>query len=222
MRISPTPGAGLPGWWPGTFVRAIHYTVAIAHNADTQGEERIVDSATASMIENLKTNTDRSLEEWLEVLASAPGGMTKHGEMLKYLKTEHGLTHGYANFVALRFRAGDSPPVGDGLVDSQYSGVKANLRPIYEALLGEATRLGDDVEVAPKKASVSLRRNKQFALLSPATKDRIDVGINLPGVEPTDRLKADKGMCTHKVGFKAIDEIDDELRGWLRDAYDRA
>lgn len=202
--------------------RGVRYTVSNAHNADTLGEERIMDSATANMIENLRTNTGRSLEEWLHVLASAPGGLTKHGEMLKYLKTEQGLTHGYANFVALRFRAGDTPPVGDDLVEGQYAGAKAGLRPLYEALLSEAKRLGDDVEVAPKKASVSLRRNKQFALLEPATKDRIDVGINLPGMESTDRLKADKGMCTHKVGVRAVDEIDDELRGWLREAYERA
>ena len=84
------------------------------------------------------------------------------------------------------------------------------------------TEFGNDVELAPKKAGVSLRRSKQFALIEPTTRTRIDIGINLNGISPTDRLKAAGGMCTHKVALTRLDQIDDELAGWLRTAYQQA
>jgi hypothetical protein len=81
---------------------------------------------------------------------------------------------------------------------------------------------GDDVEVAPKKASVSLRRRKQFALLTPASRSRIDVGLNLRGEPSTARLREAGGMCTHKVSVADIAEVDEELVSLLRRAYAQA
>jgi len=51
------------------------------------------------MIAGLKEKTGKSLDEWLRVLRSS--GLAKHKEMVTLLKTQHGLTHGYANMVAL-------------------------------------------------------------------------------------------------------------------------
>lgn len=110
----------------------------------------------------------------------------------------------------------------DDLVVAQYSGTKAALRPIYEELRAAASALGDDVEVSPKKASVSLRRSKQFALIEPASAKRVQLGLNLRGVEPSGRLEVTTGMCTHRVSITAVDEVDDDVRGWLRAAYDLA
>jgi hypothetical protein len=71
---------------------------------------------------------------------------------------------------------------------------------------------------------VSLRRNKQFAIVKPATRDRIDLGFNLKGFDSTDRLKggnAFSGMCTHLVQIHTVADIDDEVELWLRKAYDQ-
>ncbi len=141
------------------------------------------------------------------------------GQIINYLKSEHGMTHGYANLVAMQ--ALHQPATEDELVAAQYSG-KEQLRPIYEAALAMAMGLGADVEPAPKKTYVSLRRNKQFALLKPATKTRLEVGLNLPGETATDRLTATTGMCTHIVTIASVDEVDEEVRGWLTAAYERA
>ncbi|MGB7449335.1 MAG: DUF5655 domain-containing protein [Ornithinimicrobium sp.] len=103
------------------------------------------------------------------------------------------------------------------LSEAQYAD-REQLRPIYDAVLTLMASFGDDVEVAPKKASVSLRRAKQFALVEPATKSRVDLGINLTGAEPTQRLKAAKGMCTHKVAIPDVELVG----GWLRLAYEAA
>ena len=114
------------------------------------------------------------------------------------------------------------PTTEEALVDAQYAGAKAGIRPIYEAALAKATGLGADVEVAPKKTYVSLRRTKQFALIKAATRSDIEIGLNLAGEPGTDRLKETSGMCTHTVRVGSVEAVDDELQGWLAAAYERA
>lgn len=180
-----------------------------------------VDAATQTMINNLPARTGRSLEEWFTVLdAAAPA---KHGEAMALLKGEHGISHGFANLVVLQHRArAQGATSGEDLIDAQYAGTKGHLRPILDRLLTEARSLGADVQIAPKKTSVSLRRTMQFALVEAPSAKRVRVGVNLKGAEPTERLVAAGGMCTHRVDVTSEAEVDEELLGWLRQAYDRA
>ena len=176
----------------------------------------------AAMIRNLEEKTGKSLSEWLKIAQAS--GQEKHGALVKHLKTEHGVTHGYAGLSAHRFRRGGEPQVTD-VVAAQYSGRKASLRPIYDALLDRRRGFGDELEVSPKKAYVSLRRNKQFGIVQPSTRTRVDVGINLKGVEPTERLEASgsfNSMVSHRVRVTGTAQVDDELVGWLRQAYDQS
>jgi len=166
---------------------------------------------------NLREKTGHTMPEWIELVAAS--GLSKHTEILTWLKSEHGLTHGFANGIAQAFRNQDTP---DDPVAEQYSGAKAALRPIYDRLVDAASQLGDDVEVAPKKSSVSLRRSKQFALIEAPSAKRVQLGIQLKGEPTTDRLLAGNAMCSHRVVITSIDEVDDELLGWLREAYGRA
>lgn len=179
-----------------------------------------MDDAAATVLGNLAAKTGRSVQEWLDI--ARPLVPLGHRAGLEKLKADYGIGHGYANSLMLTVRAEQSPDHGVDPVELQYAGAKAGLRPLYELLVSSATGLGPDVEVAPKKATVSLRRAKQFALITPATKDRIDLGLNLPGDPGGGRLMVAGGMCTHKVGLRSIDEVDTELLNWLRDAYLRA
>jgi len=149
----------------------------------------------------------------------------KHGEMVKHLKSEHGLTHGYANFIVHEYRRSASAYSSEGdLIDGQYSGKEA-LRPIYEKLAKKVSAFGGDVELAPKKAYVSLRRKKQFGLVQPSTKTRVDVGIQLKGTEPDGRLEVSgsfNAMVSHRVRISEVSEVDAELIAWLRAAYHAA
>ena len=104
--------------------------------------------------------------------------------------------------------------------EAQYAGAKSALRPLYDQLLQEVRQFGKDIEVSPKKAYVSLRRNKQFATIQPSTKTRVDVGLNLKGVAPSGRLQAATGMVSHKVAVTAAKDIDTNLKKWLRQAYE--
>lgn len=176
------------------------------------------DAAIDTMAANLEDRTGRSLDEWVSLVRSQD--LEKHGQIISYLKTEHGMTHGYANLVATRAR--NQPSSDEDLVAAQYVGPKAALKPIYDVVLMEVNALGADVEVAPKKTYVSLRRHKQFALIKPATRSQIEIGFNLSGEPGTERLRPTTGMCSHVLRLGSTDEIDAELRGWLRSAYERA
>jgi len=188
-----------------------------------------LDPATQTMVRNLKEKTGKSLDEWIAVARTS--GFSKHKEMLNYLKNEYGLTYGYANLVALSAQAqmqaeASGTQMGEKeLIAEQYAGEKAALLPIYNALIAGVQAFGPDVEIAPKKTYVSLRRSKQFALLQPTTKTRLDVGINLKGIPPTGRLEASgsfNSMVSHRVRLESIDQVDRELINWLKDAYDAA
>jgi|CXWL01.1.fsa_nt_gi predicted transport protein len=180
--------------------------------------------AEAAMVANLKENTGKSIDQWTK-LASA-SGFAKHGEVVTFLKEVHKLGHGYANLIAHRtFKSGASDAAPDDLITSQYAGTKAGLKPIYDAIITAMTRFGSDVEVSPKKAYVSVRRAKQFAILQPSTAARLDVGVNLKGAPPTPRLEASgsfNSMVSHRVRIEAAKDIDQQLIGWLKQAYDAA
>ncbi len=179
-----------------------------------------VDDATATMIANFPARTGRTLEDWVALARTS--GRTRHGEILGLLKTEHGMSHGFANLVALRALAADEPTTGDGLVEAMYAGSKAPLRPLHDAAIRALSAFGPDVELAPKKAYVSVRRKKQFATVGPGPGGRLEIGLNLPGVEPQGRLDATTGMCSHRVRIASDEELDPELIGWLRQAYEGA
>lgn len=181
-------------------------------------------SAEQSMIDNLHKNTGKTLDEWIAIVKKE--NFNKHGEILKFLKTEHGFTHGFANLVAHKAKGSDAGSVSntDDLITAQYAG-KDTLRPIYDALIQTIQTFGDDVEFAPKKAYVSVRRKKQFAMLTPATKTRFEIGINLKGLPGEGRLEEitkANAMCSHVVKVTAIAELGDDITGWLKKAYEDA
>ena len=177
-----------------------------------------------TMVDNLKQKTGRTLEGWLKIVARSK--LQKHGEIVKHLKSEHGMTHGYANMIAHSALQSAASAHDDGdLIAAQYAGAKAALQPIYDALIKAVGKFGNDVEISPKKAYVSLRRNKQFAIVQPSTKTRVDVGVNLKDVEATDRLEASgsfNAMVSHRVRVTKNSGVDKQLIGWLKKAYEQS
>ena len=94
-----------------------------------------------------------------------------------------------------------------------------------EAVIAATGKFGSDVEAASNKTYVSLRRNKQFAIVQASTKTRVDLGLNLKGVESTERLEGGVvfgGICTHKVRLSEASEADEEVVSWLKQAYEAA
>ena len=187
-----------------------------------------IDKALATQLANIEKRTGKSLDALAGIIRNS--GLARHGEIRDMLKRDLGMGHGDANTLVHHVLESDGAsaagPAGSSsgdVLDGIYTGAKASLRPIHERLI-VAIRPFGEFEVAPKKGYVGLRRKKQFATIGPATNTRVDVGLNMKGVPATARLVAEKpgGMCQYKVKLTDAGDIDAELVGWIRTAYDSA
>ncbi len=179
-----------------------------------------MDKALQTMIDNMPEKTGKSLAEWKQILQEK--SFSKHSEGLKYLKTEHGVSHGFANTIVTLSKEENNSL--EELVELQYKG-KEELKPIYEKLVDFVNSLGTDITITPKKGSVSLIRKRQFVLIKPATKTRIDLGFKLKD-KPTNQRLENSGpfgtMCTHRVKLSELSEVDQELKSWISEAYEKS
>ncbi|MEO8509758.1 MAG: DUF5655 domain-containing protein [Chloroflexota bacterium] len=179
------------------------------------------DQATRTQIANIERATGRGFAAWIETVRAS--GLARHGEIVALLKRDHGFTHGNANLVALRaLDEHGSLQDDEALIMSHYAGKNAGLRPLYDRVIAGVRDFGPDIELAPKKTYVSLRRRKQFAQVGPATGGRLEIGLNLPDAPVAGRLEAASGMVNRRVRIQTLDEIDGGILGWLREAYEGA
>ncbi len=193
--------------------------------------------ALASQLANLQTRAGKSLDELTTIVLAS--GLTKHGEIVNMLKSTLGMGHGdAATLVQVIQHAANAPPSpggaetssqgdttqsGDDVHAGLYSGPKAALRPIHDALIAAMRALGE-FEESPKKTYVSYRRSKQFCTVGPATNTRVEIGFNMKGVPAGDRLEALPAgqMCQYRLRLTDASEVDDELLGWIAIAYGAA
>lgn len=183
----------------------------------------IVDKALETQLKNMQSRSGKSLDALFEIIRNS--GLTKFGEIRDMLKRDLGMGHGDANTLVHAYvgSTAEAAASDGGVLEQIYSGPKAGLRSIHDKLMTAISNFGP-FEEAPKKAYISLRRKKQFATIGPATKTRVDVGLNMKGVPATARLVAlpPGGMCQYKVTVTEAAEVDQELIGWIKQAYDSA
>lgn len=187
-----------------------------------------LNKAIATQLANIVKRTGKSIPELTAIVKSS--GLSKHGELVAMLKSTLGMGHGDANALVHTVLKSDgkSAATARGLsaeqvLDGLYTGPKAVLRPIHDRLMVAIRKFGD-FEEAPKKTYVSYRRKKQFAMIGPATNTRVEVGLNMKGVEATDRLQQLPAgqMCNYKVKLTDAKEVDAELIAWIKTAYEAA
>jgi hypothetical protein len=173
---------------------------------------------------NLKERTGKSLEQWL-ALVKKDGPLTEK-ERREWLKEKHGFTTVYAWWVAERAEgkgsAADYDP--EACVEAMFAG-KAGVRPVYDKLLKLALALGADVKACPCQTIVPLYRTHVFAQLKPSTRTRLDLGLALRDIPFTERLldtggRGKKDRITHRIALTRLAEIDDEVKKWVRTAYE--
>ena len=179
-------------------------------------------AAVANQLRNIEGKTGRSFAQLCSLIADS--GLTKVGEQRTMMMDKLHLGYGDANTVALLAKQAATPAAGDSdPLDAIYSGAKAPLRKLHDRLHAEISKLGA-FETAPKKVYVSLRRKKQFAMLGPATKAEVELGLNVKTLPASARLKAlpPGGMCQYAVRLTKPGDIDAELMSWVRAAFDAA
>jgi hypothetical protein len=176
-----------------------------------------------AIIRNLPKNTGKTLEEWVALLKKQ--GPKDPKEARTWLEEKHGLGHGQAGMISAELKGGPSfaksPEV---LVDAQYAGLKAELRPIYEKLVEAARKLGEDVRVEPCTGYVPLIRKNQFAIIRASTRTRVDLGLALGETEPKGKLEAGKVQgtserITHRIALESPEDVNAEVLRWMKRAY---
>ena len=176
-------------------------------------------------LDNIKAKTGKTPEDFRKLAKKK--GLVKSGEIVAWLKAEFGLGHGHANAIAHVIMHADDPKVSlEDKVAAHFAGNKAGWRKTYDALITKATRFGADVAIAPGKTYISLLRgSKKFGIVQVSAAERLDIGIKLKGVKPTERLEAAgswNAMVTHRVRITDPKQIDKEVLTWLKQAYDAA
>ena len=177
-------------------------------------------AALATQLRNIEARTGKTLAQMRQMILGS--GLVKHAEIRSWLMAQLALGYGDANMVAQLAKQAEAPAADDPL-DAIYTGAKAPLRALHEQITALVDAFGP-YEKAPKKSNVSLRRKKQFALLGPATQTQLEVGLNHKDLPAHPRLKVMPagGMCQYTVRLSSAAEIDADLQGWLRAAYDAA
>lgn len=185
-----------------------------------------LDQAVQTQLSNIEKKAGKSLAEMSAMIHAS--GLDKHSELREMAMRDFGLSYGDANALVHYARKSDGTRAAEGksevdVLGEIYSGPKAALRSIHEALMAEIDGFGP-FEIAPKKGYVSLRRKKQFAMIGPATNKQVEVGLNMKGVPGSDRLVEQPagGMCNYKVRLASSEEVDSELIAWLKQAYESA
>ncbi|MHB1134215.1 MAG: DUF5655 domain-containing protein [Chloroflexota bacterium] len=177
----------------------------------------------AAVAANLPAKTGKDLATWAELLRAQD--LTSFKARVEWLKREHGLGHVQAQVVAWEIDRplAAPPPSAEVLLAAQYAGEKAALLPIYERLVAAARALGDDVRLEERQTYMTLVRRRQFGLIQPTSRQRVTLGLKLPGAVETPRLRPagsfGSGQVTHRVDLTSVEEVDDEVRVWLSQAY---
>ena len=112
---------------------------------------------------------------------------------------------------------------GTDLIAGQYAD-RPQLRPILDAVLAVLPALGP-ATVEARKTIVSLvSPRRTFAVVRATTMNRVDLGLRLERAEPGGRLQAagniGGGGATVRIALTSPDDVDAEVRDWMRRAYE--
>jgi len=185
-----------------------------------------MDKTAEDFFVKMKALTGKTYEEIEGLYLSS--GFTKHSDIRSFFMDGLELSYGYANTLVHLITKSDGTSMAEGkdmdvILEEIYDAKKVHLRPIHDAIMDAIYDFGD-FEVVPKKGYLSLKGKRQFAMIGPKSSTRIEIGINIKDIEGTERLlEQPKGsMCKFIVKIQALEEMDSELMGWLKEAYDQS
>lgn len=152
----------------------------------------------------------------------------KAAEILAWLKSEFGLGHGHAMAIYGALRSAIEPPATeDQRLQAHFKGARSKWSASYEKLLTAANKLGKEkptVKVGDSYISL-LREGKKFAIVKVGV-DFVDIGIKFRNGGPLNPRLNKAGdwnaMVSHRVRLASPKDLDREVLGWLKAAYDDA
>jgi hypothetical protein len=176
-------------------------------------------------LDNIKAKTGKTPEDFAKLAHEA--GLTKHGEIVVWLKSEFELGHGHATAIAaVVLKAGEPKRSPDDELGKLFSGTKAIWREVGDKMIAQVRHFGPDVVVSVGATYASfLRGRNKFGIVQPSSAQYLDIGIKLKGVEPRGRFGAAgswNSMVTHRVRVSEPRNSDAEVILWLKRAYDVA
>lgn len=181
----------------------------------------------------LKAKTGRSLDEWIAFCKKS--GPPAEAARRDWLKNEHALGTNASWWIAQRVEGkgsdDDTPEkylaAAEKYVAEMFAGSKTGLVPLYDALLKLGLGIGPEAKACPCQTMVPLYRNHVFAQIKPTTRTRIDFGLALAkhkGKPPARLIDtgglAKKDRITHRFAITSLNEIDNEVKKWLKVAYE--
>ena len=173
----------------------------------------------------MRERTGRTLEEWVAVVDASGLDPLDQLAVRRWLKAEHGVPQNsqWAIADAAARAVGWERPTVQQYIDGQYTGPKAHLRPIYDRLAEVILALGDDIDVEGRSTYTPFVRGRQFAVVAPSTRTRVDLGLRFTDPPAGDRCQrtTSVGQATHRVPLTSVDQVDGELEGLIRLAYDQ-
>ena len=183
------------------------------------------DDMMSAVSESLAERTGRTLDEWVALVQASGIDPLDQNAVRRWLRSAHGVPQNsqWAIADAAARAAGWVRPSTAEYIDSQYTGAKAALRPIYDKLAAAIEGLGDDVTVEGRGGYTPFVRRRQFAAVAAATRDRVDLGLRFTDPPADGRLQrsAGPGQATHKIALRSVGDVDDRVLHLLRLAYEQ-
>ena len=196
--------------------RARHYAVRMAKTPDDM---------MSAVSESLAERTGRTLDEWVALVQASGIDPLDQNAVRRWMRSAHGVPQNsqWAIADAAARAAGWVRPSTAEYIDSQYTGAKVALRPIYDKLAAAIEDLGDDVTVEGRGSYTPFVRGRQFAAVAAATRDRVDLGLRFTDPPADDRLQpsAGPGQATHKITLRGVGDVDDQVLHLLCLAYEQ-
>jgi hypothetical protein len=173
------------------------------------------DEMMSAVSESLAERTGRPLAEWVALVQASGIDPLDQNAVRRWLRTEHGVPQNsqWAIADAAARAAGWVRPAVAEYIDSQYTGAKAALRPIYDTLAAAIEDFGDEVTIEGRGSYTPFVRGRQFAAVAAATRDRVDLGLRFSDPPADDRLQPANGpgQATHKIALRSVDDVDDQV-----------
>lgn len=184
-----------------------------------------LDKARITQLNNIQKKTGKTIDEIRIIVRES--GLLKHAAIRQMFIDRFSLGFGDATMLVHFAQLSDGQTAAEAtqaspqeILDGIYTGTKASLRPLHDLVMNEIFKLGE-FSIAPKKGYLSLRHKRQFAMIGPGSKNRLEIGLNMKGIPPTERLLEQPagGMCQYKIFLNSEKEVDDELINYLKTAY---